>query len=67
METNREELVSLIKKLEKSNTKILGIIPREENSELEKYFLSEINDYNEAETGENNAMFVNKTANKDKN
>lgn len=40
METNREKLISLIEKLEKLNTCILGIIAREEDSELEMYFNS---------------------------
>ncbi|EKE03191.1 MAG: capsular exopolysaccharide family [uncultured bacterium] len=38
METNREKLVNIIDKFDRTNTKILGIITREENSELEEYF-----------------------------
>lgn len=36
--TNRESLVKHIDNFEKSNTKVLGIIPRVENSDLERYF-----------------------------
>jgi uncharacterized protein involved in exopolysaccharide biosynthesis/Mrp family chromosome partitioning ATPase len=38
METNREKLISLIDKVEKTNTCVLGIIAREEDSALEMYF-----------------------------
>ncbi len=44
METNRESLIKIIKKLEKSNTNILGIIAREENSEIEKHFIDDANE-----------------------
>ncbi|MEI7473789.1 MAG: hypothetical protein WCK67_03335 [bacterium] len=38
METNREKLINLIDKLEKTNTNVLGIIAREQDSEIENYF-----------------------------
>ncbi|OGI21869.1 MAG: hypothetical protein A2287_07215 [Candidatus Melainabacteria bacterium RIFOXYA12_FULL_32_12] len=39
LETNREKLVNIIDNFDRSNTKILGVITREENSEIEEYFL----------------------------
>jgi len=39
---NRHSLISMIKKLEQNNVNVLGIIPREENSEIERYFAEEI-------------------------
>lgn len=41
MESNRQALINIIDTLKKSDTKILGIIAREANSQLEKYFISE--------------------------
>lgn len=40
METNREKLITLIDRVEKANTCVLGIIAREEDSALEMYFSS---------------------------
>lgn len=47
LQTNRRELLSTIKKLEESSNKILGILPRETDSELEKVFEQEISKTNE--------------------
>ncbi len=38
METNRNELIQVINNIEESSAKIMGILPRENNSELQKYF-----------------------------
>ena len=37
LKTNRQELIKFVKNISDSDTKILGIIPREENAELEKH------------------------------
>jgi uncharacterized protein involved in exopolysaccharide biosynthesis/Mrp family chromosome partitioning ATPase len=39
METNKEKLIKIVNKFDESGKKILGIIPREENTEIEKYFM----------------------------
>lgn len=38
MESNREELVKMIAMFNKTGVKVLGVIPREINSELERFF-----------------------------
>ena len=43
METNRDGLIQIIEKFEKTHAKILGIIAREENVELEEIFANQIN------------------------
>jgi len=35
--TGRQELIKFVQNISDSHTKILGIIPREENSDLEKH------------------------------
>lgn len=41
MSTNREELIKTIERFENKNVKILGIIAREQDSELEKFFIQD--------------------------
>ena len=38
MDTNREALIKIVDKFTRSNIKILGIVPREVNSEIEHYY-----------------------------
>lgn len=40
METGKEALIKIVDKLLRRNAKILGIIPREANTEIEKHFLN---------------------------
>jgi uncharacterized protein involved in exopolysaccharide biosynthesis len=42
METNRDGLIRTINRFDKSETKVLGIIAREENNELEAFFTSKM-------------------------
>ncbi|MEW5818904.1 MAG: hypothetical protein AB1782_01820 [Cyanobacteriota bacterium] len=42
METNRDGLINTINKFKNANTKILGVLVREENEELEQFFASQI-------------------------
>lgn len=44
MQNNRQDLLSLIHNVEKSDSKIFGIISREENSDLERYFIADGSD-----------------------
>jgi len=53
LETNKNKLITMVKNLDEAGKKVLGIIPREENTEIEKYFteVSVNNDeYNDTET-----------------
>ncbi len=38
METNRNELLQVIDTIESSSAKVMGVLPRENNTELQKYF-----------------------------
>lgn len=54
METNRDGLIKTIDKFEKAETKVLGVIAREENQELERFFISQL------EKELNNESIINK-------